>query len=126
MKRATLEWIDKAEGDWRVAQREMQASEPVWDAICFHAQQCAEKYLKALLEEQGIAFGKTHDLVLLLSLTGGQLPEIDAKQADLGYLSPLGIVARYPGTETDPQMAANALRIAGEVRAIMRSRLGIP
>lgn len=51
MKQRTIEWIEKAEGDISIAMREMAASEPVWDGICFHAQQCAEKYLKALLEE---------------------------------------------------------------------------
>jgi HEPN domain-containing protein len=49
-----------------MAQRERQAPDPVWDGICFHAQQCAEKYLKALLEGQIIVFRKTHDLVELL------------------------------------------------------------
>lgn len=66
MKPRTMEWIEKAEGDLTIALREVNAPEPVWDGICFHAQQCAEKYLKALLEEQGIPFSKTHDLVYLL------------------------------------------------------------
>lgn len=44
MKPETVEWINKAEGDWAVAQREMQAPDPVWNVICFLAQQCAEKY----------------------------------------------------------------------------------
>lgn len=47
MKRETKEWVSKAEGDWRVAQREMAATDPVNDAVCFHAQQCVEKYLTA-------------------------------------------------------------------------------
>ncbi len=52
MKPITLEWIDKAEGDWHSAQREYRARlRPNYDAACFHAQQCAEKYLKARLEE---------------------------------------------------------------------------
>ena len=45
MKPETLEWIDKAEGDWKVAQREMRAADPVWNVASFLAQQCAEKYL---------------------------------------------------------------------------------
>jgi HEPN domain-containing protein len=47
MKKRTLEWISKAEGDWTIAQRERQVADPVWDGICFLARQCAEKYLKA-------------------------------------------------------------------------------
>jgi hypothetical protein len=51
-----------------MAQRERQAADPIWDGICFHAQQCAEKYMKAFLEEQTIVFHKTHDLVGLMDL----------------------------------------------------------
>lgn len=58
MKPETTEWIDKAEGDWSVAQREMRTANPVWNVVSFLAQQCAEKYLKAFLEEHNIAFGK--------------------------------------------------------------------
>src|SRR4051812_27606130 len=69
MKPITLEWIDKAEGDWFSAQREARARKhPNYDAACFHAQQCAEKYLKARLQKAGLAFKKTHDLVNLLNL----------------------------------------------------------
>ena len=48
MKPETAEWLDKAEGDWKVAQREMQAPDPVWNVVCFLAEQCAEKYLEPL------------------------------------------------------------------------------
>src|SRR2546421_5742031 len=40
------------EGDFATAQRELGAiQDPNYDAVCFHAQQCAEKYLKAFLQE---------------------------------------------------------------------------
>src|SRR2546422_10284187 len=69
MKPITLEWIEKAEGDWTSAQREYRARQrPNYDAACFHAQQCAERYLKARLEEAGIAFSRTHNLTSLLTL----------------------------------------------------------
>jgi HEPN domain-containing protein len=62
MKPITGEWITKAEGDFATAQRELKAIDhPNYDAVCFHAQQCAEKYLKAFLQEANIAFPKTHD-----------------------------------------------------------------
>lgn len=68
MKPITLEWIDKAEGDYIAAQREARARKyPVYDVACFHAQQCAEKYLKARLVKGGLAFGKTPNLIALLS-----------------------------------------------------------
>ena len=40
MKELTKEWIEKAEGDFRVASREYKTHPPVYDAVCFHAQQC--------------------------------------------------------------------------------------
>ena len=47
MKPLTHEWSQKAEGDYTVAATLWQAESAVYDAICFHAQQCIEKYLKA-------------------------------------------------------------------------------
>ena len=44
-----------AEADLRGARNLAQAKPPLHDLVCFHCQQCAEKYLKALLEELGIA-----------------------------------------------------------------------
>ena len=70
MKRATSEWIERAEGDWKVAQREIHSADPVWNVICFLSHQCAEKYLKAYREEENVAFEKIHDLVVLLNLAG--------------------------------------------------------
>jgi HEPN domain-containing protein len=67
MNPVTLEWIEKAEGDWATTMREYQARKnPNYDAVCFHAQQCAEKYFKARLSEAAISFSKTHDLEKLL------------------------------------------------------------
>jgi HEPN domain-containing protein len=46
--------------------RELRARKsPNYDAACFHAQQCVEKYLKARLQEAGIVFTKTHNLIFL-------------------------------------------------------------
>ena len=50
MKASALEWIEKAEADFISAGREYRArKQPNHDAACFFAQQCVEKYLKALL-----------------------------------------------------------------------------
>lgn len=54
MNPLTLEWIAKAEGDYVTMQREFEAqNNPNYDGVCFHAQQCAEKYFKAYLQEIG-------------------------------------------------------------------------
>ena len=49
MNPLTLEWEQKAEGDYAAAQWLQQATNLIHDAICFHAQQCIEKYLIRLL-----------------------------------------------------------------------------
>ena len=63
------EWVSKAEGDYFSALRESRARKNVnHDSTCFHAQQCVEKFLKAVLVDLGIPFAKTHDLLPLLTL----------------------------------------------------------
>lgn len=48
MNATIKEWVDKATGDYHTASRELQVShEPNFDAVCFHAQQCIEKLMKA-------------------------------------------------------------------------------
>ncbi|MFN0080743.1 MAG: HEPN domain-containing protein [Prosthecobacter sp.] len=69
MKTATLEWIAKGEEDWSVAQSlARRRRKPVHNSVCYHCQQCAEKYLKARLEEAGVLIFKSHDLPHLLTL----------------------------------------------------------
>ena len=123
MKPETREWIDKAEGDWKVAEREKQAADAVWNVICFLAQQCAEKYLKAFLEEHNIAFRKIHDLVVLFNTSGGLLPELVPLRQQLAHLGIFGIAARYPGVQADQRAAEDAMRTAKEVRSIVRAKL---
>jgi len=69
MNPLTLEWAQKAEGDHAAAQCLAQTPLATHeDAICFHAQQCTEKCLKAWLQEANIPFRKSHDLEELLDL----------------------------------------------------------
>lgn len=67
MKATTREWIQKAEADFLSASREYRArNRPNFDAACFFAQQCIEKYFKGRLAEAGRPIPKTHDLSVLL------------------------------------------------------------
>lgn len=43
------DWVKKAESDWEMAKRALRGKRLLPDAACYHAQQCAEKYLKAIL-----------------------------------------------------------------------------
>ncbi|MBI1904191.1 MAG: HEPN domain-containing protein [Planctomycetia bacterium] len=62
--------MKKAEADYRGAARLAHGAEPLHDLVCFHCQQSAEKYLKALFEEVGQRVPRTHDLDALLTLLG--------------------------------------------------------
>ncbi|MCU0786065.1 MAG: HEPN domain-containing protein [Verrucomicrobia bacterium] len=76
MKPLTRDWIRKAENDFKVAVQVMgRRKDPVPDAVCFHCQQCVEKYLKARLVEAGLSFPKSHDLFLLVNLVGAVEPK---------------------------------------------------
>ena len=68
MNASTREWVGKAEEDFAVAlSLARPRKKPLWAPLCFHAQQCVEKYLKARLNEASILFHKTHDLEQLLN-----------------------------------------------------------
>jgi HEPN domain-containing protein len=124
MKPETAEWVEKAEGDFRTAARETNSAEyPNYDAACFHAQQCAEKYLKARLVEAGKDFPKTHDLSAILNLVLAFEPSWESLREDLEHLTDLGVEVRYPGTTADLEDAEEAMRTAQHVRGIVRTAL---
>ena len=98
MKPLTLEWVEKAEGGFCTMERESRARKsPNPDAVCFHAQQCAEKYLKARLCEEGERTSKTHDLAVLLGSVLPFEPLWEAHRKGLLYLSEYAVNVRYPG-----------------------------
>lgn len=127
MKATTREWITKAEDDWHVAQMSYRARKhPSYDAAVFHAQQCAEKYLKARLEESGIAFGRTHDLLILHQLVLPFEPGWLTLQPLMVRLNPFAVAYRYPGITATRPDAKDALRAAGDVRREIRARFRLP
>ena len=117
--------IEKAEHDLRNAQHTLTLGEDCpFDTVCFHAQPCAEKYLKALLTLQKIDFPKTHDLTALLAL----LPQPARPSVELdevAEINPYSVEARYPG-DWEPLNRAEAVRaleIALKVRQGVRDLL---
>ena len=121
------EWVAKAEGDFNTAQRELQVADvPNYDAVCFHAQQCVEKYLKAKLVNAGIEFEKTHDLGIILDMLVPHEPSWEELREDMDSLAGLAVEVRYPGYCAEAQDAAEALEIALRVRRIVRQGFGLP
>lgn len=126
MKRLTREWVAKAEGDFAIVERESRARRnPSYDGICFHAQQCAEKYLKARLQEAGIRFGKTHDLIQLLEQVLVVEPSWESFRAELSILTDFAVDFRYPGEFADRRMALDARRRCRRFRQAAREALGL-
>ena len=126
MNPLTIEWIDKAEGDFTTALRELRARKsPNYDAACFHAQQCAEKYLKARLQEAVIAFSRTHNLTVLLDLLLPVEPGWDKLRTKLLALTAFSVAYRYPGASADKDTAREALNFCREVREQVRLSLGL-
>ncbi|PWU12481.1 MAG: DNA-binding protein [Verrucomicrobia bacterium] len=128
MSPVTQEWVvDKAEEDFHVAQREYRARKhPSYNAACFHAQQCAEKYLKARLQEAGIPFSKTHSLPLLLNLALGAEPLWAAMAPQLNRLNTYAVAVRYPGTSATKSDAKQAVADCRLARKEVRTSLGLP
>ena len=124
MKPTTQQWVDKAEGDWLFAGRAMQVQEnPVYDHVCFHSHEGAEKHLKARLVEADIAFPKTHNLPHLLTLLLPIQPNWQALEADLLRLKAFGVSIVYPGKDADNADAWAALAYCRSVREAMRRSL---
>lgn len=126
MNALAREWVDKAEGDFASAGREIRArNSPNYDAACFHSQQSAEKYFKARLQEAGIAFPKTRDLVMLLNLALPLEPFWTALQPALATLTQYAVRFRYPGDSAVKLEARKAYAHCKTVRDEVRSSLGL-
>lgn len=119
-------WVARADSDLLNIRNNLGAEEIPWDTICFHAQQAAEKMLKAYLVSRGQAAGRTHDLVALLAevvAAGGSLQDLEQ---DCRLLTPYAVMLRYPGVVGEPseqegrQAVAAADRIYKRVRAALR------
>ena len=127
MPEASLEdWIEKAEQDFDYARLGMRRSKhSLYDGVCFHAQQCAEKYVKAYLVHHNIAFPKIHDLVELrrLCLQADGTFALITDPLKLLYLYAVDI--RYPGLTATKEDAQGAIVAMKQVRQFVRARLGL-
>ncbi len=117
------DWVRKAEEDLVSADYLLtMPGEAPFGTACFHAQQCVEKYLKAMLIYQGIEFPRVHDLGELLHLLRPEhRPPLSVAEEE--RLTDYASVHRYPGdyepdTRADAEEAlATARRVRDSVRA---------
>jgi len=125
MNSATVEWVTKAEGDFTTAGRELRARKsPNYDAVCFHAQQCAEKYLKAILQEHDKHIPKIHNLIELMLLCEKIDGSFEMLRADLVIMERFSVRTRYPGETAEKEDAQSAYAAAGIVRTFVKQKLG--
>ncbi len=120
------DWIEKAEGNYTSALVLMrQRTRLVPDVICNQCQQCAEKYLKALLVRRDIGFPKTHDLIQLKNLIVAADADVQLLTPAFTILNPYGIDVRYPGIQATPEDAQEAIQAMKTVRKFVRAKLGL-
>ena len=121
----TIQWVEKAETDLNTAEYLCRSGGNYAYAAAFHAQQAAEKGLKAFLVWHQIEFKKIHDIAALLGLASSAEPDLRNVLRDAESLTPYGVEYRYPGDypQVTIDLAEHALSIAARVRDEIRERL---
>lgn len=118
-------WIAKADNDLLAADIIVTGATVPWDTVCFHAQQAAEKALKALLVSRGVLPPRTHNLIDLLARAAVYEPSLASLATDATMLTGYAVEVRYPDTlvsftEVDGQRAlAAGRRIRDAVVAVL-------
>jgi HEPN domain-containing protein len=123
MKRTTREWVRKAENDFQLATVIARGSKPFHDEQSFHCQQTLEKYLKAPLQELGVAFPRTHNLDTLVELLPPHAPKLAGFRRRIDALTSFAVDYRYPVAKASLREMQAALRIASLVRKEIRLML---
>lgn len=126
-KDVILSWLQRARSDLQLGRVALQVKGVMPEDVCFHAQQCAEKSLKALLLQKGINFPKTHAVEVLLDLLKAQGISLPKNVDDAFELSEYAVQTRYPG-EWEPvtkSEARQAIDRAGLVLAWVEKQLDL-
>jgi HEPN domain-containing protein len=120
-----MQWISLADEDLNLASHSLDfGTQSPYRLIAYHAQQCAEKYLKAFLVYHNVDFPYTYSIRVLLKLCSKFATWTQAlKEAE--ELSPYAITARYPGEdqEVTEAEAKQAVELARQVRKQVRTAL---
>ncbi|MFH0809547.1 MAG: HEPN domain-containing protein, partial [Pseudomonadota bacterium] len=113
-KEIVRQWLAKAEQDLQASEVLLSAARPFPYPACFHAQQTAEKCLKAALTWHQVEFRKTHAIEELLDLVALADQDLATSLKDAAGLTPYGVDIRYPGDAPEPDMdeARRAVELA--------------
>ena len=126
MKKMTAEWVRKAEADEGMARALAAAGTPFYDGICYHCQQAAEKFLKAILQELSLKIPRTHELTDLMGLLLPHHSSLRSLRRGLDFLTRFAVNPRYPGFNASKKQAQAAMRWEKRVGDACRALLGIP
>lgn len=97
ISKQVLEWLRLAEMDFVTANHLDKTLYPKpMEIICYHCQQCAEKYLKALIEYLGKEIEKTHDLGNLANIIEESIEVPHNVLVSCAKLTQYGVKIRYP------------------------------
>jgi len=126
MRAITKEWVFKAEDDYRSAEALLYVVEPpIVDTACFHCQQCAEKYIKAFLEEHKVDFPRNHNLMQLLDLCLRLDEDFESIRTYLQSLEHYAVTIRYPGIRIPFELGEEAFKVSSLVRDFVRKKLKV-
>jgi HEPN domain-containing protein len=109
-------WLEKAANDLLNIDNNLRSDAVPWDTVCFHAQQAAEKLLKALLVARGEIVPRTHDLSALLGLCSAAGYNVESLRSDCERLQPYAVLTRYPGSPFEPDEPEGRLASAAARR----------
>lgn len=125
LRQKVLQWLLYAEEDLRLARHGLTLkSNCPCRLIAYHAQQCAEKHLKAYLVHQSVDFPYTHNIARLLELCAEYASWAEGL-TDAEELTPFAITTRYPGQDEEVNRveATRAVEIAERVRKVVLTAL---
>ena len=120
------EWLVRSEHDLRVARYLLTMPDPPPESVGFHAQQCAEKALKAYLTFHRVPFERRHDLNYLIDLCAPLDPGLEQFRASADELTPYAVEFRYPDTLplVPLELVRAAVDAAERIYAFAADRLG--
>ena len=105
-------WLARAESDLAIADANIPGA--FLEDHCYHAQQCVEKAIKAVLLCRSGTFPYIHDLSELVNCLKEQGISVPEFVEDAVVLTPFSIEGRYPGLdeEVTPLERVDAVRKA--------------
>jgi HEPN domain-containing protein len=119
------QWLNRARKDLAAGKLLLKGAFEDYEIVGFHAQQAAEKFIKAFLVCYQIEFSKTHNIALLTQLVASVDPGLAKKLAGADALTPYGVEFRYPGdlpsvSRTDGE---KTVRLAEQTRDLIMGSL---